>query len=94
MSGLDHTLLYQARKLVTAANAHTLKTAIFCYETSAPGSKTRATYERCLRDLVQQHARISAAIYYADAVCRNAEKVRAKSDAINREIATMFWRQG
>ena len=89
MAGLDHTLLYQARKLLTAANVHTLKTAIFCYETSAPGSKARETYERGLRDLVQQHARIAAAMDHAREVCRTADHVLAKSDAINREISTI-----
>jgi len=42
MSGLDlgHALLYQARKFITAANVHYVKTCIFCYEISAPHFNT------------------------------------------------------
>jgi hypothetical protein len=87
MSDLDYTLLYQARKLLNGANTHTLRTAIFCYETSAPGSSARQTYEQGLRDLVRQHAEVAAAMDYARAVCRYAKDVRAKCDALNQEIA-------
>ena len=54
MSGLDldHALLYQARKFITAANVHYVKTCIFCYEISVPHSQHRQRYERLLREFV------------------------------------------
>lgn len=54
MSGLDldHALLYQARKFITAANVHYVKACIFCYEISAPHSEYRQRYERLLRQFV------------------------------------------
>jgi hypothetical protein len=52
MRGIDHSLLHQARKLVTGADVHRLKTWIFCYEISEPGSSHRKRYEKLLRKFV------------------------------------------
>jgi hypothetical protein len=52
MSNLDHSLIYQARQLITGANVHHVKTWIFCYETSQPNSAHRQRYERLLREFV------------------------------------------
>jgi hypothetical protein len=52
MRGLDHSLLHEARKFVTAANVHRVKTLIFCYEISKPGSSHQKSYEKLLREFV------------------------------------------
>ena len=52
MTAIDHTLLFQARKLMNGANAHRIKTLIFCYEASLPDSDMRKHYERLLRKFV------------------------------------------
>ena len=49
---LDHCLIYQARKFITGANVHDVKTWIFCYETSLPDSPNRTRYEKLLREFV------------------------------------------
>ena len=48
----DHSLLYQARKFVTAENVHYVKTWIFCYETAVPDSACQKGYEELLRNFV------------------------------------------
>jgi hypothetical protein len=70
MSGLDldHALLYQARKFITAANVHYVKTCIFCYEISAPHSQHRQQYERLLREFVGSENRLLAARTLAELV--------------------------
>ena len=51
-SGLDHSLIYQARKFVDGANLHYVNTWIFCYETSEPQSARRDRYGKLLREFV------------------------------------------
>ena len=60
-SGLDHSLIYQARKFITGANVHYVKTWIFCYETSEPESEGRRRYEKLLREFVATRNLILAA---------------------------------
>ena len=52
MPELDRSLIYQARKFITGANVHCVKTWIFCYETSKPQTSTRGRYESLLREFV------------------------------------------
>jgi hypothetical protein len=61
MPKVDNFLAYQARKFITGANVHYVKTWIFCYETSVPGSARRERYEKLLRDFVTSNALIRAA---------------------------------
>ena len=49
---IDHFLLKEARKLVTGANVHVMKTVIYCYESTNPDSPARQNYEQLLRDSV------------------------------------------
>ena len=87
MSGLDldHALLYQARKFITATNVHYVKTCIFCYEISAPHSEYRHRYERLLRQFVGSQNRLLAARTRADVrTLRNAA-----SGLLNAEIESL-----
>ena len=59
--GLDHSLLYQVRKFITAANVHRVKTWMFCYRTSAPDSEPGRRYEKLLREFVVGENRLMAA---------------------------------
>jgi hypothetical protein len=52
MTGLDHSLIYEARKFITGENVHDVRTWIFCYETSVPHSRHHARYEKLLRAFV------------------------------------------
>jgi len=49
---LDHPLMYEAAKLATGANAHSLYSYLHRYRT-AKNPKMRARYERILRKLVR-----------------------------------------
>jgi hypothetical protein len=62
---LDRSLLYQARKFITGANVHHVKTWIFCYQISAPHSELRRQYERLLREFVVSQNRLFAAQTHA-----------------------------
>src|SRR5579862_9494367 len=52
MSEIDSYLITQARRFITGANVHLIKTWIFCYETSCSNSTRRSRYETLLRDFV------------------------------------------
>ena len=52
MSALDHTLIYEARKFITAENVHRVNTWIFCYETTDPASSRHNRFEGILREFV------------------------------------------
>ena len=52
MTGLDHSLIYEARKFITGANVHDVKTWIFCYENSPSDSNGHERYEKLLREFV------------------------------------------
>jgi hypothetical protein len=58
---IDCLLIHQARKFITAANVHFVKTWIFCYETSAPNSPRRERYETLLHDFVASNTLLRAA---------------------------------
>jgi hypothetical protein len=50
MHKVDYSLIYQARKFITAENVHSVNTWIFCYERSQPSRQMR--YEQLLREFV------------------------------------------
>jgi hypothetical protein len=57
---IDRILIHQARKFITAANIHYVKTWIFCYETSAPNSPRRERYETLLRGFIASNSLLRA----------------------------------
>jgi hypothetical protein len=61
MSGLDHSLIYDARKFINGANVHYVGTWILCYEISTPDSAVSQRYEALLRDFVATKKRMQAA---------------------------------
>ena len=87
MSGLDldHALLYQARKFITAANVHYVKTCIFCYEISAPHSQHRQRYERLLREFVGSENTLLAARTLAELVRCSANRAYAARESLDAD---------
>ena len=61
MPEIDRELIIEARKFITGANVHMLKTWLFCYETSLPGTARSSRYETLLRDFVSSKRLISKA---------------------------------
>ena len=61
MPEVDCLLIHQARKFITSANVHYVKTWIFCYETSQPGSVRRQRYEDLLHEFVASRTLLLAA---------------------------------
>ena len=51
MTSIDHSLIYQARKFIDAANVHCVNTWLFCYQ-RLPDAACRRRYEKLLRDFV------------------------------------------
>jgi hypothetical protein len=86
MRGLDHSLLHQARNLVTGANVHRLKTWIFCYETSKPRSLRRKRYEKLLRTFVNTKNLTIAARLHAKLAVKQGERLRMQSIALDEEV--------
>src|ERR1041385_8766668 len=89
---LDHLLMSEARKQITGANVHSVKTLLFCYETSAPGSDRRMKYEQALREFVAEKSRIRGALAYAEVVRDRSAKMHTASDGLDRKIETFFGR--
>ena len=73
MSDLDHSLLCQARKFVTGANVHYVKTWVFCYETSAPDSPQRQRYDKLLREFAAKN--LSLAVHMQAKLARDHEYI-------------------
>ena len=56
-STIDRDLIRQAHHFINGANAHDVRTWIYCYELSAPGSPRQRKYEALLRGFVaRKHA--------------------------------------
>jgi hypothetical protein len=58
---LDHALLHRARQLIKGDQIHTVRTWMFIYERSIPGSKERLQYEHLLRIFIATESVIMAA---------------------------------
>jgi hypothetical protein len=88
MTGLDFdpSLLYQARKFITAANVHYVNTCILCYESSAAHSETRQRYEHLLREFVGLQKRLIAARCNAELVRSRSNRARTASASLNAKI--------
>jgi hypothetical protein len=86
MPNLDHSLLYEARKFITAANVHRVKTWIFCYETSKPNSSRRKRYEQLLREFVNTKRLTVATRIFAKFAVARGQQVRLKSLDLEEEI--------
>jgi hypothetical protein len=52
MSGIDHSLIHEAQRLITGANAHSVRTWILCYQSLEENSPERQRYENLLRNFV------------------------------------------
>jgi hypothetical protein len=84
MHNVDYSLIYQARKFITAENVHSVNTWIFCYEQSQPPCQKR--YEQLLREFVAaKNLMIGASIQAKAALCHGIEARRA-STALDDEI--------
>src|SRR5262245_4847944 len=90
MYGLDHSLLYQARKFITAANVHYLKTWIFCYETAAPESPRRERYEKRLREFVAAKNLMFGVRLHAKLALDRGIALWAKGIALDEEIRRLL----
>jgi hypothetical protein len=86
MPSLDHALLHETRKFITAANVHRVKTWIFCYETSEPNSSQRERYERLLREFVNTRRLTVATRIFAKFAVARGQQLRLKSLDLEEEI--------
>ena len=85
MSGLDHCLIFQARKFINGENVHRVNTWIFCYETSIRDSPRRERYEALLRDFVATKNLNLAIRIQASAVREHGMELVRESNAIEEE---------
>ena len=86
MSGLDRSLIYQARKFINGENVHRINTWIFCYETSVPDSLRRKRYEALLRDFVATKNVTLAARMQANLALDRGIELRRYGSALDEEI--------
>jgi hypothetical protein len=86
----DHSLIYQARKFITAENVHRVNTWIFCYESSPQKSSRQMRYERLLREFVAtRNLMLGLRIQAKVALCRGI-KARRASTELDEEIQRCF----
>jgi hypothetical protein len=80
MTSIDHSLIYQARKFINAANVHRVNTWLFCYE-RLPDVSRQKRYEELLRDFVAaQNLTLGACMQAKQALDRGIE-LRAEGTA-------------
>lgn len=82
----DHSLIYQARKFITAENVHRLNTWIFCYETSQQDSPRQVRYERLLREFVATRNLMLSLRMQAKQALYRGIKARRASTELDEEI--------
>jgi len=58
MSGLDHSLVYEAQRFITAENVHRVNTWIFGYLMFTADSLRQCGYEQRLREFVATQRRM------------------------------------
>jgi hypothetical protein len=58
MSGLDHSLVYEAQRFITAENVHRVNTWIFGYLMFTADSLRQCRYEQRLREFVAAQRRM------------------------------------
>jgi hypothetical protein len=90
MSGIDHSLLYEARQFTTGATVHHIKTWIFCYETSEPDSPRRKRYEQLLREFVATKKLILGIRIQAKVALDRGIELRRASTALDEAIKRHF----
>jgi hypothetical protein len=83
---IDHALLHQVRRFITGANIHAVKTWLFAYETSQPGSSTRTKYERKLRGFVADQNRILLTYNQAELARERGTAAMRQSKALNETV--------
>ena len=83
---VDVQLIRQANRLITAANVHTVKMWIYCYEHSDSSSPRRIQFENLLRDFVKTQRRVRCAQQQAENARDYAAAVRGRSDTLNRQL--------
>src|SRR5215470_17631116 len=86
MRRVDHTLIYQACRLATGANAHSLYTCINYYETTK-NPKTRARYEGMLRELIASHNRIVARREELECMRSKLATLNERSNLLDEKIS-------
>jgi hypothetical protein len=88
--GLDCGLVGDARRFITGANVHAVKTWIYCYEMSAPGTTRRKRYEDLLRDFVSSRSRLETMSARVEAQNKKVMELSVISSAINRRIERLL----
>jgi hypothetical protein len=83
---VDRTLIADARRLITGANVHFVKTWIFCYEMSEPSSPRRRRYEALLRDFVNWQNVLNFSKRTVESHSAELYRLCAKSDSVNRRV--------
>jgi hypothetical protein len=86
----DEELVASARRLITGANVHCVKTWIYCYEVSRPESAEQARYEQLLRDFVRSHISLSGLKHSVALHRRRLAKLNLTSAAINRRVEKLL----
>jgi hypothetical protein len=90
MTGLDQELISHARRYITGANVHRVKTWIFCYETSLSGTVRRARCEGLLRDFVSSQRVVERMRREIEAERDEVARLKAVSSMIDEGIDGFF----
>lgn len=85
-SAVDYDLIAEARRYITGANIHFVKTWIFCYEISPPGTSRRLRYETLLQNFVSAKRQFTMTRNRVDAQRQELLNLSLMSTAINRRI--------
>ena len=86
----DVHLIMQARKLITGANVHIIRTWIFCYETSKPDSARQARYEALLRDFVVSRSLLNSMKRRLEAQRDYVAALSIAQNRINRRLEKLL----
>lgn len=87
---IDNHLISRARRFITGANVHFVKTLIFCYESSLPDSPRRRRYESLLRDFVFSMSQLTKVRERVEAQRVHLTKLVRSQATLNRRIEKLL----
>ena len=87
---IDNHLISLARRFITGANVHFVKTWIFCYESSMPDTPRRKRYECLLRDFVLSMSQLKKVRERVEAQRMHLTKLVSRQNTLNRRIEKLL----
>jgi hypothetical protein len=90
MPNLDHSLIHRVQQCMKGDDVHCVRTWLFLYEKSSPGSADRIYYECLLRKYVAKENVIRAAHWAAEVTRQASKELCTRSRFLNQAVDSLL----